>query len=85
MAHLRIIPCCRYGLPIVDLKFLEGSGHVLSADPKVIKVWEKGSGKPYTSIQPAADVNDVAVYPGSGLIFAALETERLGACFLPRP
>ena len=46
-------------------------------------MWEKESGKAYTNIQPAADVNDVAVYPETGMIFAALETERLGAYFVP--
>ena len=42
-----------------------------------------GPGAMLTSVQPAADINDVAIYPGSGLIFAALETEKLGAYFIP--
>jgi ribosome biogenesis protein ENP2 len=73
----------QYGLPIVDIKYHSMTGHVVSSDAKSIKIWERESGKTYTSIEPAADVNDVALYPDSGMIFAALETERLGAYFVP--
>ena len=73
----------QYGLPIVDIKYHDMSGHVVSADAKSIKLWDKDKGKAYTTIQPPADVNDVCLFPGSGMIFAALETERLGAYFLP--
>ena len=68
------------GLPVVDVKYHARSGQVVSADRKAIKVWEPTSGKTYTTIQPAAEINDVAVYSDSGMLFAALETERLGAC-----
>ena len=55
----------------------------MSADAKAIKIWDRDGGKTYTTIQPPADVNDVAIFPGTGMVFAALETERLGAYFLP--
>jgi hypothetical protein len=71
------------GLPITDLKFHIGTGHVVSTDAKAIKVWERDGGRTFTTIQPPADVNDVALFPNSGMIFAALETERLGAYFVP--
>lgn len=71
----------QYGLPIKDIKYHRG--HVVSADAKIIKLWEAGSGKVFTNIQPAADINDVAVCADSGMLFAGLETERLGAYFIP--
>lgn len=78
----------RYGLPIVDIKF--HAGRCVSADSKIIKIWSHNealdsSGEPptFTSIQPAADVNGLCVFPASGLIFASLEAERLGAYFIP--
>ena len=71
------------GLPILDIKYHDDGEHVVSSDSKSIKVWEREQGKTYTTIQPPSDVNDVAVFPASGMIFAALETERLGAYFLP--
>ena len=73
----------QYGLPILDIKYHDGSSHLVSSDAKSIKIWDREHGRTYTTIQPPADVNDVALYPGSGMLFAALETERLGAYFLP--
>ena len=73
----------QYGLPICDIKYHESSGKLVSADAKAIKIWDRDGGKTYTTIQPPADVNDVAIFPGTGMVFAALETERLGAYFLP--
>ena len=73
----------QYGLPIVDIKYHARTGHVVSSDAKSVKVWEPDSGKTYTTIESPSDINDVAIYPDSGMIFAALETERLGAYFLP--
>jgi len=73
-----------YGQPMVDLKFLSDK-YLLSADSKIIKVWDANSSSAtnFTSIEPNAHVNDVCVCKGSGLIFAALESERLGAYFIP--
>ena len=51
----------QYGLPILDLKYLEDTGHVISTDSKIIKVWERDSGKAFTNIQPDADINDGAL------------------------
>eukprot|EP00965_Chrysotila_dentata_P216905 6189647-Pleurochrysis_carterae.AAC.5 len=72
----------RYGLPMVDIKY-HGEKYIVSSDPKIIKVWRADStgsaAANVTTIQPGANINDVAIYKGSGLIFAGLETERLGA------
>ena len=57
----------QYGLPIRDIKYHRG--HVVSADAKIIKLWEAASGKVFTNIQPAADINDVAVCADSGMLF----------------
>uniref|UniRef100_A0A7S3F079 Nucleolar protein 10 n=1 Tax=Haptolina ericina TaxID=156174 RepID=A0A7S3F079_9EUKA len=73
----------QYGLPIVDLKYHTGDAYIVSADTKIVKIWEPVHGAIYTTVQPAADINDVALYPDSGMIFLALETERLGAYFTP--
>ena len=73
--------CCRYGLPIVDVKYHDS--RVVSADSKIIKIWDPSSGSLLTSIQPPSDINDVCVHPGSGVLMAACETERLGSYFIP--
>ena len=49
----------------------------------MIRVWEAATGEALTCIEPPADVNDVALYSDSGLLFAALEAEKLGVYFVP--
>ena len=39
---------------------------MLSADTKVVKLWEREGGKNVTALEMDAEVNDLAVYPDSG-------------------
>lgn len=71
-----------YRLPIKSIKFHEG-GYLFSADSKAIKLTHKATGKPYTTIEPAADVNDIELVGKSGLFFAACESPRVGMYFVP--
>ncbi|KAJ1021170.1 hypothetical protein NDA16_003956 [Ustilago loliicola] len=64
----------------------EAEGKVLSADAKVIKVWDKDSGDNLVSVTPpsaATDINDVAHYPGTGLLMAAVEGTQMAAWYVP--
>ena len=40
-----------YGLPIKKILHHERSDKVFSADQKVVKVWDREDGKPYTSME----------------------------------
>jgi ribosome biogenesis protein ENP2 len=73
----------RYGLPIKSVAFHSTYDHVMSVDAKGVKVWERQTGKPYTAIESDVELNDLAVYKDSGLIFLANEQQRLQAHFLP--
>ena len=69
-----------YGLPIKRVLFTEGSeeeGRVLSMDSQVVRLWERESGKAYTSIEATAEFNDIVLYPKSGLLFLANEQPRM--------
>ncbi|XP_052436036.1 nucleolar protein 10 [Carassius gibelio] len=54
-----------YGLPIISLHFHNHLDLVLSADSKIIKMWNKDNGRVFSSIKPQANINDVCLYPGS--------------------
>uniref|UniRef100_A0A6I8RUB6 Nucleolar protein 10 n=1 Tax=Xenopus tropicalis TaxID=8364 RepID=A0A6I8RUB6_XENTR len=56
----------QYGLPIKSIQFHSALDLVISADSRIIKMWNKDNGKIFTSIEPEADVNDVCLYPNSG-------------------
>ncbi|PSC72487.1 Nucleolar 10 [Micractinium conductrix] len=79
-----------YDSRIVDIKFhstINGGGggqHVISSDRHIIKIWEADSGEGLTNIEPQdADINDVCVWPRSGLIVVGCDSARMRAYFVP--
>ena len=59
-----------YRLPIQQIKFHEGSKKILTADKKIIKVFDKDNGKLFTNIEPKTAINDIELCSGeTGLLF----------------
>ncbi|KAF8801110.1 WD40 repeat-like protein [Phlegmacium glaucopus] len=80
-----------YGLPVKNVTWIEGGsrmagdGMVLSADKKVIKIWDRHSPTVnFASITPASDLNDVHHIPGSGLIMTANEGIQMATYYIPQ-
>ncbi|KAI0360465.1 hypothetical protein OH77DRAFT_1586069 [Trametes cingulata] len=80
-----------YGLPVKNVSWIEGGsrmageGYLLSADKKVIKIWNRNSPEVnFTSITPANDINDVHHIPGSGLLLLANEGIKMTSYFIPQ-
>ena len=44
---------------------------------QVVRLWERESGKAYTSIEATAEFNDIVLYPRSGLVFLANEQPKM--------
>ena len=72
-----------YRLPIKAIKFHQSSRKLLTADKKIIKIFNSVDGSLFTNIEPKATVNDVELCGDSGLIFAPLEQEKIGTYFIP--
>jgi ribosome biogenesis protein ENP2 len=84
-----------YGYPIQNLIFLEPTtssarahtlpeNKILSADKRIIKIWDSANGKPWTSVEPAVDLNHVAWCPDSGMFLTANEGQQQHAFFIPQ-
>ncbi|KAF9173272.1 hypothetical protein BGX21_003343 [Mortierella sp. AD011] len=79
----------QYGFPIKSLTFHEGTqgedgrSKVVSADCKIIKIWDRENGNNFTSIEPTNDINDVCVVDDSGLIFVANEGIQMQSYYIP--
>ncbi|MBZ3885279.1 Nucleolar protein 10, partial [Sciurus carolinensis] len=73
----------QYGLPIKSVHFQESLDLILSSDSRIIKMWNKNSGKIFTSLEPEHDLNDVCLYPNSGMLFTANETPKMGIYYIP--
>ena len=56
---------------------------VLSADKRIIKIWDQASGRPWTSVEPSVDINDVCVVPNSGMLFTANEGREMHSFLIP--
>lgn len=73
-----------YRLPIQQIKFHEGSRKVITCDKKIIKIYDKDTGKLFTNIEPKTAINDVEVCSNeTGLLFVPQEQQRVGTYFLP--
>ncbi|KAI9508094.1 hypothetical protein F5148DRAFT_1014162 [Russula earlei] len=80
-----------YGLPVKRVSWIEGGakmagdGLVVSADKKVIKIWDRNSpSENFTSLTPATDLNDVHHLPGSGLLMTANEGIQMTTYYIPQ-
>ena len=82
-----------YGFPIQTLQFLTPSTStqaqvpepkVLSADKRILKIWDERDGTPWTWVEPAVDINCVAWCKDSGMFLTANEGKQQHAFFIPQ-
>lgn len=82
-----------YGYPIQDLIFLISSSStraqtaepkIMSADKRIIKIWDARNGTPWTSVEPAVDINCVTWCKDSGMLLTANEGRQQHAFFIPQ-
>jgi ribosome biogenesis protein ENP2 len=76
-----------YGYPIKTLMHMTTSSQekkILSADKRIIKLWDETDGKAWTSVEPAVDINSVAWCKESGMILTANEGKQQHAFFIPQ-
>uniref|UniRef100_A0A8C5QF64 Nucleolar protein 10 n=1 Tax=Leptobrachium leishanense TaxID=445787 RepID=A0A8C5QF64_9ANUR len=64
------------GLPAVTALKFSGPLHMAVGT-------STGQGKIFTSIEPETDVNDVCVYPDSGMLFTANEAPKMNVYYIP--
>ncbi|KAF8526518.1 hypothetical protein BU17DRAFT_74093 [Hysterangium stoloniferum] len=80
-----------YGLPVKCVEWVEGGsrvagdGMVISADKKVVKIWDRNSATTnFASITPSTDINHLHQVPGSGLLMLANEGIQMNAYYIPQ-
>ena len=76
-----------YGFGIKNLIHVTTSSHekkILSADKRIIKLWDDVTGDPWTSVEPIVDINDVAWCKDTGMLLTANEGKQQHAFFIPQ-
>lgn len=79
-----------YGYDIKKLVWLNNnktnenaSDLILSSDKRIAKIWNSENGKPFASMEPSVDINDVAYIPDSGMFFMANEGIQMHTYYIP--
>ncbi|XP_054011810.1 nucleolar protein 10 [Hylaeus anthracinus] len=72
-----------YGLPIKNIEFHQKMDMVYSMDSSIVKIWERNSGKLYTSIEAQNDFNDMCVIPNTGMFVIANENTKMQTYYIP--
>lgn len=72
-----------YRDPIKAIGFHEDTKSMWSADRRMLKIYNKTTGKVFTNVEPKAEINDVEFCSGGGLILLANEDVRVGTLFIP--
>ncbi|CAH0404794.1 unnamed protein product [Chilo suppressalis] len=70
-------------IPIKKLEFHKQMDFVYSMDATVLKIWNKNTGKQYTSIESSVDFNDLCVIPNTGLNMMAVEDQKMQIYYIP--
>lgn len=76
-----------YGFDIKKIIWIDenstDSNKIMTADKRIAKVWSRLDGKPYTSMEPNVDINDVEYVKDSGMFFLANEGIPMHAYYIP--
>lgn len=76
-----------YGFPVRKLIHMTNSSQekkIMSADKRIIKIWDELTGDPWTSVEPVVDINDVAWCKNTGMLLTANEGKQQHAFFVPQ-
>lgn len=76
-----------YGFPIKKLIHMTTASQekkILSADKRIVKIWDEADGEPWTSVEPVVDLNDVAWCKDTGMILTANEGKQQHSFFVPQ-
>lgn len=75
-----------YGYEIKKILWLQdslNSNMILTSDKRIAKIWDKNNGKPFASMEPTVDINDIVQVSNSGMFFMANEGIPMHTYYIP--
>ncbi|KAF2587969.1 hypothetical protein F2Q70_00041030, partial [Brassica cretica] len=77
-----------YESPILSIKWQRTVNtqqpKLITTDKQIVRIWDPNTGEGMTSIQPSGGgINDICVFPGSGLMLLALDSSLIPSYFIP--
>ncbi|KAI3406603.2 ENP2 [Candida oxycetoniae] len=75
-----------YDYDIRNIIWLENTlnpNAILTSDKRIAKIWDRNTGKPFASMEPSVDINDVCHVSNSGMFFMANEGMPMHTYYIP--
>lgn len=76
-----------YGFDIKKIIWIDenesDTSKILTSDKRIAKVWDRYNGKPFASMEPTVDINDVEYIKNSGMFFMANEGIPMHCYYIP--
>ncbi|XP_010412810.2 PREDICTED: nucleolar protein 10-like, partial [Camelina sativa] len=77
-----------YESPILSIKWQRTLNtqqpKLITTDKHIVRIWDPNTGEGMTSIEPThGGINDICVFPGSGLMLLALDSSLIPSYFIP--
>lgn len=73
----------QFDTPITDISFHAPSRNVVSSCRKVVRVWNKDTGKTFVNVEPSFEILTTYVVPNSGMIMVGGENPRMNIYHIP--
>lgn len=73
----------QFDTPIVDIQFHEESRNIISSCKKIIRIWDKNTGKSFCNVEPSWDINSICSINETGIIMIAGENPRMNIYYVP--
>ena len=65
------------------MKFHAAARKILTADRKIVKIFDRDDGKLFTNVETKTSINDIELCGDSGLLFIPQEQKKIGTFFIP--
>lgn len=76
-----------YGFDIKKIIWIDDNesdaDKILTTDKRIAKIWDRNDGKPFASMEPSVDINDIEYVKGSGMFFMANEGIPMHTYYIP--
>jgi ribosome biogenesis protein ENP2 len=73
----------QFDTPITDIHFHDYSRSVISSCKKIIKIWDKDTGKSFCNVEPSFDITTTHLVPNTGMMMVGGENPRMNIYYIP--
>ncbi|KAL0482939.1 hypothetical protein AKO1_014094 [Acrasis kona] len=73
----------QYESPIISLAFHDLTKNIISADERIVKIWDRESSDVLVNLEMPAPITDCLAIPNSGMVMVASERSKIKPFYIP--